>query len=128
MMTPPQYRLLFDALAGRNVRLINDANQYRHCHYLPECYPIIERLTPRSVRLMGDLSIDRIMLTLAPFVDRRVIIKDFVKSQKHKWRWACFIPSASDRDAVERVASRFLELQGEDLTEGLVLKLMPIAA
>src|SRR4051812_44070161 len=54
MVTPSQYRVLYDALAVRNIRLINEPDQYRHCHHLPECYPIIERLTPRSVWLTGD--------------------------------------------------------------------------
>ncbi len=35
---------------------------------------------------------------------------------------ACFIPSASDRGAVKRVVRRFLELQGPDLTGGLVFR------
>jgi ATP-grasp domain, R2K clade family 3 len=122
MMTPHQYRQLYDALAKRNIRLINDPDQYRHCHYLPESYPIIERLTPRSVWITGDLGINRIMEALAPFGDRPVMIKDFVKSRKHEWADACFIPSAPDRDAVERVVSRFLELQGDDLNEGLVFR------
>ena len=122
MMTPNQYRQLYDALASRNIRLVNDPDQYRHCHYLPESYPIIERLTPRSVWLTGDLSINRIMEVLTPFGDRPVIIKDFVKSRKHEWAGACFIPSAADRVAVERVVSRFLELQGDDLNEGLVFR------
>ena len=122
MMTPRQYRQLYDALAGRNIRLINDPDQYRHCHYLPDSYPIIKRLTPRSVWLTGDLSIDRILEALAPFGDHPVMIKDFVKSRKHEWADACFIPSAADRDAVERVVGRFLELQGDDLNEGLVFR------
>ncbi len=122
MMTPPQYHVLYDALASRNIHLINDRDQYRHCHYLPESYPIVERLTPRSVWLTGDLSINRIMEVLAPFGDRSVIIKDFVKSRKHEWADACFIPSAADRNVVERVVNRFLELQGDDLNEGLVFR------
>jgi ATP-grasp domain, R2K clade family 3 len=122
MMTPPQYRLVFEALAGRNIRLINDLAQYQHCHYLPECYPIIEGLTPRSVWLTGDLSIDRIMDVLATLGDRPVIVKDFVKSRKHEWTDACFIPSAADRADVERVVGNFLELQGDDLNEGLVFR------
>src|SRR5205823_3673815 len=35
---------------------------------------------------------------------------------------ACFIPSANDREAVSRVVARFLELQGDDLNEGLVFR------
>ena len=102
--------------------LINDPEQYRHGHHLPENYPAIEGLTPRSVWLTGDLGIDRIMEALAPFGDAPVILKDFVKSRKHEWAEACFIPSASDRGAVERVVGRFLELQGDDLAGGLVFR------
>lgn len=49
-------------------------------------------------------------------------MKDYVKSRKHEWREACFIPSAADRAAVERIVGRFLELQGDDLNEGLVFR------
>jgi hypothetical protein len=122
MMTPLQYRLLYDALAALKVHLINDPDQYQHCHYLPECYAIIQRLTPRSVWVTGDLRIDRIMGALTPYGDRSIIVKDFVKSQKHEWNDACFIPSAINRSAVQRVVSRFRELQGDDLAGGLVFR------
>jgi hypothetical protein len=122
MMTFGQYGRLFDALAAKGVVLINDPEQYRHCHHLPECYPVIEGATPRSVWLTDDLGIDRIVETLTPFGDGSVIVKDFVKSRKHEWGEACFIPSAADCAAVERVVGRFLELQGDDLNEGLVFR------
>jgi hypothetical protein len=122
MLTPPQYRLLYEALNAKGVRLINDPEQYRHGHFLPENYPVVEGFTPRSVWLTGDLGIARIMEALAPFGDAPVIVKDFVKSRKHEWAEACFIPSASDRATVGRVVGRFLELQGDDLNEGLVFR------
>ncbi len=122
MVTPAQYRVLYEALIARGIRLINDPDQYRHGHYLPENYPVIEGRTPRSLWLTGDLGIDRIMDALAPFGGGSVIVKDYVKSRKHEWVEACFIPSAADRQAVERVVGRFLELQGEDLNEGLVFR------
>ena len=122
MMTPPQYHRLYDALDAKGVRLINDPEQYRHCHHLPESYPVIEGHTPRSVWLSGDLGIDRIMEALAPFGDAPLVLKDFVKSRKHEWAEACFIPSAADREAVGRVVGRFLELQGEELAGGLVFR------
>ncbi len=62
------------------------------------------------------------MATLQPFGDRPVILKDFVKSRKHEWDEACYIPSASNLQAVEHVVTRFLQLQGEDLNEGLVFR------
>lgn len=124
MLKPSVYGRLYDALLAKGVRLINDSASYRHCHYLPESYPKIEGQTPRSVWLpvTGEPSFDEIMEMLRVFGSAPVIVKDFVKSRKHEWGEACFIPSASDRSAVERVVRRFLELQEDDLNVGLVFR------
>jgi hypothetical protein len=124
MMTADQYGLFYQALEARGVRLVNDPAAYRHGHHLPESYPVLEGRTPRSVWLpsTGEADMDRIMDLLRPFGDAPLVIKDYVKSQKHAWDEACFIPSASDRAAVERVVRRFLELQGPDLAGGLVFR------
>jgi hypothetical protein len=92
MVTPPQYRGLYVALSAKNIWLINDPEQYRHGHHLPENYPVIRGHTPRSVWVTGDRSMDRIMEALATFGDAPVVLKDFVKSRKHEWAEACFIP------------------------------------
>jgi hypothetical protein len=124
MLRPEQYAQLYHALAARGVRLINDPEAYRHCHYLPDSYSVLQRHTPASVwlRTDGDVPLDQIMELLAPFGERPVVVKDFVKSRKHEWVEACYIPSASDRAAVARVVQRFVELQGEDLSEGFVFR------
>lgn len=130
MLTPSQYAAAYAALEARGTRLINTPAQYRTCHYLPESYPWIEGHTPKSVWLAvrGDVDFDAVMRLLGPFADGPVVVKDFVKSQKHYWTEACFIPAASDRSAVERVVSRFLELQGQELAEGLVFReFVPLA-
>lgn len=124
MLRPSQFKLLYEALAEKGIRLINDPVAYQHCHYLPESYSVIERQTPKSVwmKTTGEVSVDAIMELLRPFGPAPVIVKDFVKSRKHEWAEACLIPSATDRAAVERVVRRFLELQDEDLSEGLVFR------
>ncbi len=124
MLRPEQYARMYQALAQRGVRLVNSPEAYRHCHYLPDAYPIIAEHTARSVwlRTRGDVSPEALAELLRPFGDRPVIVKDFVKSRKHEWAEACFIPSAGDRAAVERVVRRFLELQAEYLNEGLVFR------
>jgi hypothetical protein len=133
MLRPVHYERLYAALSARHVQLINDPEAYRHAHHFPESFDVIAAHTPASVWLPtdGDVSTDRVMEALRPFGTRPVVIKDFVKSQKHYWAEACFIPSASDRQAVERVVSRFLALQGPDLEGGLVfrefLDLAPVA-
>ena len=45
-----------------------------------------------------------------------------MKSQKHAWSEACFIASAADGEAVRRVVTRFVELQGAGLVGGLVFR------
>lgn len=124
MLKPDQYAELHESLSAKNVRLINNPAAYRHCHHLPESYAVIESHTPRSVwmKLTGELSMEVVMELLRPFGSAAVIVKDFVKSRKHEWNEACFIPSASDRGAVEAVVRRFLDLQDEDLNEGLVFR------
>ena len=124
MLRPNQYAQLYDALRDKNICLINSPEQYRHCHFLPESYPLIESRTPRSVwiRTEAGFSADHLKEVLQPFGADPVIVKDFVKSQKHHWADACYIPSASDTDATMNVVSRFVELQGDDLNEGLVFR------
>lgn len=134
MLKPEKYEQLFYALATRNVNLINSPEQYKHCHYLPESYSIIEKHTPKTIsfKVNSDFDFDEVFQKLSVFGDKPLILKDFVKSRKHEWNEACYIPSASNRTEVERVVNRFLELQGEDLNEGLVfrefIEFQPLAA
>jgi hypothetical protein len=124
MLRPDAYRRLYDALAARGLRLINDPDAYVRAHHLPGWYPALEGHTPRSVWLAtrGVVAMDEVIALLRPFGDGPVFLKDFVKSRKHEWAEACFIPSASDRVTVERVMRCFLELQGSDLEGGLVFR------
>lgn len=128
MLKPAQYRRLYDALHTRGVRLLNDPGAYSLCHHLPEIYPLLAGRTPRTVWLTLDQEsriappMDTIMALLRTFGEHPIIVKDFVKSRKYEWDDACYIPSAADRGAVERVTRRFLQLQGDDLNEGLVFR------
>lgn len=124
MLKPHQYQAMHAALQSRGIALINTPEQYRTCHYLPESYPWIDGHTPRSVwfRLDGTLDSEQLKESLAPFADSSLVVKDYVKSQTHYWQEACFIAAASDLPAVERVVRKFLELQGDDLNEGLVFR------
>jgi hypothetical protein len=124
MLRPAHYRRLDEALRERGLSLVNPPEAYTHAHHLPASYDVVRDWTPRTVwtREVGPGAEDTWMRLLAPFGEGPVLVKDFVKSRKHEWAEACFIPSASDRQAVSRVVRRFLELQGEDLEEGLVFR------
>ncbi len=124
MLRVSQYAALYAALAARGVTLINDVDAYRFCHHLPDAYATLEGHTPRTVWLpgAGDVDFGQVHEVLRAFGSAPVILKDYVKSQKHYWKEACFIPDASDRAHVEAVTRRFLALQGAELNEGLVFR------
>ena len=124
MLRPQIYQKLYFALQELNLTLINDPQSYRHCHYLPESYSLIEEATAPTVwlPLPECLEINKIMEKLILFGDKPLILKDYVKSRKHEWNEACYISSASNRESVEKVVARFIELQGEELNEGLVFR------
>ena len=124
MLTPSQYASLYSSLLTKGIRLINTPEQYRHCHHLPEWYAALEGETPRTVWIhIGELSEpDRLTRAVSSFGHSPLVLKDYVKSRKHEWAEACFIPNASDLASVDRVVARFVELQGDALAEGLVFR------
>ena len=124
MLNLSDYERLYQTLLERNLLLINTPTQYRHCHYLPESYEVIKAHTPQTIWLPLPDCLDKIKVAsaLEIFGDKPLILKDYVKSRKHEWHEACFTPSASDQAAVGRVVSRFLELQDDQLSGGLVFR------
>jgi hypothetical protein len=124
MLSKPKYAELHNALREVGISLVNSPEQYAACHYLPESYPLIQGLTPKSVwfELSGTLNEAPLREALAAFGRAPVIVKDYVKSQKHYWDTACFIPDASDFTHAKQVVVTFLKLQGSDLNRGLVFR------
>lgn len=121
MFTSAQYERLVDALDQKGARMRTDAAHYRQGHELPGWYAAFEQLTPRSVwtRRTDQDAVEslRHQLRTGP-----AVVRDFVKSEKHYWSEAMFIPDVGDTDAFRRVITRFLELRGERLNGGVVLR------
>lgn len=125
MLTPSQYLALYKALLIKNFQLINSAEEYQNCHYLPDSYKFINGNSPKTIWIAvenGKVDYERVFEEINVFHNSPLVVKDFVKSQKHYWDTACFIPSASDKEKVKSVINRFLELQGSDLNVGLVIR------
>lgn len=121
MLKPAHYKNLYDGLLEKNVRLINSPTEYKHCHYLPESYDKIEAKTPRS-KWTTELETTALQKLASDFGESPIIVKDFVKSEKHNWKEACFIPNASDKNKVKAVTENFIKLRGEWLNEGIVFR------
>lgn len=125
MLTPREYKLLYDALLQRNIKLINSPEEYTHCHWLPNSYSAIQNHTPRTCWMEAPSAawdMNAITDLLRQFGNSPVIVKDYVKSRKHEWNEACFIPDASDTSNATQVVRRFIELQDDDLQGGLVFR------
>ncbi|MCU1395271.1 MAG: hypothetical protein JWM34_3699 [Ilumatobacteraceae bacterium] len=50
------------------------------------------------------------------------MIKDYVKSMKHYWHEAVYVPDVSDEVALRSIVDRFVELRGDDLVGGIVIR------
>lgn len=123
MLTIEQYRQLFEALQERHITLINTPEQYAYCHHLPLSYSRIAPHTPKTIWIAKDeFMIADLPNLLEPFGSRPIIVKDYVKSRKHEWAEACFIPSAADTEAAAQVVETFIKRQGADLSGGLVFR------
>jgi hypothetical protein len=125
MVRAEDYRALYDALSAKNVRLVNTPAEYSACHHIPEIYPHVAKWMAKTVWIKAKNGRDdgSLAAALASFGSNAVVLKDWVKSQASGyWEEACFISDASDTTGARRIVDRFLELQGESLTGGLVFR------
>lgn len=129
MIPSGRYAALAQALAVRGSGLVVGAEQFQAAHELPGWYWAFAELTPASVwsgggpeRVPDDDSLAALAALAGGLRPGPGIVKDYVKSRKHEWDEACFIPDVSDPPAVARVVRRFVELQGEFLAGGIVLR------
>jgi hypothetical protein len=121
MLRAEHYEAFAAALAERNVTLRTTAAQYRRAHELPGWYPSLEAVTPPSVWTTGAgrAEFERARLALGP---GPAVLRDYVKSMKHYWHEAAFIPDLDDAGTAWTVAHWFRELRDDDFTGGCVLR------
>lgn len=124
MLTPQQYSVLYHDLLSKNYRLINTVEAYQNCHYLPDSLKFIEKRTPKTVfePWKDANSIDLLVEKSKVFGQKPVILKDYVKSEKHDWESACFVPDASDVDKLKQTIHKLVELRDKYLNEGIVVR------
>lgn len=121
MLTGGQYAAMAAALAAREVTLRTGAEAYRAAHELPGWYDALADVTPESVWMDGTDPTEFEALC-GRLGSGPAVLRDFVKSMKHYWDEAAYIPDVADAAAAGKVAARFIELRDEDLAGGLVLR------
>ncbi|MFE7508661.1 ATP-grasp domain-containing protein [Promicromonospora sp. NPDC057488] len=126
MLPSGAYGRLGAALETRGVRLCTDPAAYRTAHELPGWYDTFADLTPASVWMPWTAGIaptpGDIGALVADLGGGPGVVKDYVKSRKHEWDEACFVPELSDAATAARVIARMVELQGADLSGGIVVR------
>ncbi|MER7669256.1 ATP-grasp domain-containing protein [Kitasatospora sp. NPDC096128] len=127
MLPSARYAEFAAALTARGGNLLTSAPGYAAAHELPGWYGVFEGATPPSVWIPADGTAAPTPEELADAAARLggtgpAIVKDYVKSRKHEWHEACYVPELADLAAVGRVVGRFVELQGEFLAGGVVLR------
>ena len=129
MLRGEQYARLFEVMGERGIDLVVTPEAYGQAHYLPEALPLIVEESPVTVWMEGT-DMERAWEITRSLAGGAMVVKDFVKSAKHRWDEACFIPADAEREKFESVVSAFLRVRGESLNRGLVFRefvdLMPV--
>jgi len=119
------YARLYDALLSRGVRLLSAPSAYDYGRRLSEALPDLGHLTPRSLVFQTDgrqVNYEALMALLLPFNGQPLIVRDDERAFKRDWQTACYIPSASNRAAVEAVTQRFIALSGSSISGNLIYR------
>ncbi|MCX4825330.1 ATP-grasp domain-containing protein [Streptomyces sp. NBC_01142] len=126
MIPGDRYQELSEALSRRGSGLLVAPEQYRAAHELPGWYAMFAEVTPPSVwhpTAPGDVPVPEDLAALTgQLPPGAAIVKDYVKSRKHEWEEACFIPDLADFPRVRQIVQRFVDLQAEYLQGGVVLR------
>ncbi|MFP3986219.1 ATP-grasp domain-containing protein [Streptomyces sp. E11-3] len=126
MIPPERYDDLARAIGERGGTLLTSPGQYRRAHELPGWYGTFQQLTPRSVWLGAPPgappSDDALAVLAAPLGPGPAVVKDYVKSRKHEWDEACYVPELTDGAGLSAVVRRMFALQDDSLAGGVVVR------
>jgi hypothetical protein len=121
MMSSASYAELAGALTARGVKLRTGAAQYRRAHELPGWHQALAAVTPQAAWTDGDAQAG-FRAACERLGPGPAVLRDYVKSMKHRWQEAAYIPDLADAPAAWKVAARFRELRDDEFTGGFVLR------
>lgn len=121
MMSGDLYGELHRSMAGLGFRPVTDPAQYAEAHYLPYSYSHLVGETAESVWIIGRDTNDA-WNAYQQLSTHDCLVKDFVKSAKHRWKEACFIPAKTDRGRFEEIMAAFLQARGNLFEKGIVFR------
>ena len=128
MLRDSQYASLWAALDKVNYQLINMPSAYAQAHYLPQAYPLLAGHTPESVWTDAP-DVDAAWQLYQGLRDGDAVAKDHVKSVKHRWLEACFIPAGTEEGRFREILRTLRDDRDELFERGFVLRrFVPLAS
>jgi hypothetical protein len=121
IFTEERYRQFHSALLVKGYRLISTPEQYAEVTYFPNYYPKIREVSPRAVFTDAPEAYQAWSLS-RKLGDGPFVIKDHIKSAKHQWHEACFIPKGAGREQFEWTAENLKREQDKVFNRGFVVK------
>ncbi|HSA49094.1 MAG TPA: ATP-grasp domain-containing protein [Yinghuangia sp.] len=126
-MVPVRAYEAFDAaLRARGAVAATTPDAYARAHELPGWYEHFAAFTPRTALLplaVGDRpDASELAAAASQLPGGAAMVKDWVKSRKHEWDTACFVPDLADTAGLASVVDAFLTGQGVFLTGGVALR------
>lgn len=126
MVSAAEYHAMSKALADRGGFLMTPPDGYQRAHELPGWYDTFAGLTPPSVWLplvpREVPSPERLAEAVRALPRGPGMVKDYVKSRKHEWDEACYVPDLHDVKSLHRTVRRMVELQDDFLSGGVVVR------
>lgn len=126
MLSNNQYKIFYDYLNNKGYKLTNSLDQYLTCHQFNNWYSIIKDYTPKSL-IINSSNINIILDSVLDFKEEAksaLIIKDSVKSLKHNWYEACYIPEFAEPLKIAKIIKTFLDIKKDqnDLNLPIIIR------
>ncbi len=118
MMSPEQYSNFYNLLLKKNIRLINNPNNYRLFHLFPNIYETLKEDTAKMeiYPLHQQIDIEKLKKNFQKFM-----VKDYVKSVKGT-DFPKFFDHNVEQKEFDRCMEIFYNYRGDLLTGGICIK------
>ena len=118
MMSPEQYSNFYNLLLKKNIRLLNNPNNYRLFHLFPNIYEILKEDTAKMeiYPLHQQIDIEKLKKNFQKFM-----VKDYVKSVKGT-DFPKFFEKKKKKKEFDRCMEIFYNYRGDLLTGGICIK------
>ncbi len=121
MLTGERYAQLHAGLRNLGYEPQTSPESYEEAHYIPNAYKHTQGNTPNTAWIEGDDPDDAWKL-YQQFKAKDVIIKDWVKSAKARWKDGCYIPADTSEERFREIFKVFRGERGKLFNRGVVLR------